>query len=173
MAKGDYPFARLPRWVCRGGHGSINVAVFAALLSHGRSRVEGETVVYVGIRASAATLAREVGCDRKSVFLALRYWRERGPAHGIVIVSRAIMGRPSEVELRITCPENGTGPPVDSEEGEYRKRNGVVPETVRLPGPKTERKEEPIYKPGTESEGELRISRGAESLRDILERRTK
>ncbi len=75
MPKIAYPFAAVPNQACRDGHGAINIAVLAVLLSHGRTI------------ASAKTLAEEIGCSRASVFAAIKYWIEKGSAYGIEIVS--------------------------------------------------------------------------------------
>lgn len=84
-----YPFAALPNQVCRGGHGAINVAVLAVMLSHGRTT------------AAASTLAREIGCSRTSVFAAINYWIEHGPAFGITIKSEARQGETTVYEIDI------------------------------------------------------------------------
>lgn len=70
-----YPFAAVPNQVCREGHGAINIAVLATLLSHGVTT------------ASASTIAREIGCSRTSVFKAINYWLENGKKYGIKILA--------------------------------------------------------------------------------------
>ena len=139
MAKVSYPFAALPNQICRGGHGPVHIAVLAVLLSHGRTS------------ASAQTLAREIGCDRKSVFKSLKYWREEGPKHGIYLRTGERMGCTTVIEVEVvTCEtrtENGTDNPVDNENHQSQKRNGVVPQTERVPVPKTAHKEEPARRP--------------------------
>ena len=72
----SYPFAALPNQVCRGGHGAVNVAVLAAMMSHGVTT------------ASAATLAKEVGCSRTSVFAAIKYWIRNGIECGVDVKAR-------------------------------------------------------------------------------------
>ena len=139
MGKVSYPFAALPNQVCRGGHGAINVAVLAVLLSHGRTS------------ASAQTLADEIGCDRKSVFKSFKYWQTEGPRHGIHLRTGERKGCTTVIEIDIlichqestTSTENGTG----LENSQYRKRNAAVPNTERAPVPNTEHKEEPLGRP--------------------------
>ena len=139
MGKVSYPFAALPNQVCRGGHGAINVAVLAVLLSHGRTS------------ASAQTLANEIGCDRKSVFKSFKYWQVEGPRHGIHLRTGERKGCTTVIEIDIlichqestASTENGTG----AENSQYRKGNTAVPNTERAPVPKTAHKEEPFRRP--------------------------
>ncbi|MDD5726267.1 MAG: hypothetical protein PHC53_02540 [Patescibacteria group bacterium] len=133
MSKIIYPFAAIPNQVLRGGHGPVNVAVLAVLMSHGRST------------ASAKTLADEVGCDRKSIFKAIAYWVDKGPAFGIFLRTSGgkTTGKATIIEIEITtCTENGTG----AVEGCTENGTGGVPKTEHLPVPKTVHKEEPIKK---------------------------
>lgn len=131
MSKIVYPFAAIPNQVLRSGHGAINVAVLAVLMSHGKST------------ASAKTLAEEVGCDRKSVFSALAYWKKCGPRFGIYITTKGKeegrCGLPTIIEIEITtCTENGTG----MSEGCTENGTQGVPKTEHPPVPKTEHKED-------------------------------
>jgi len=139
MARVSYPFAALPNQVCRGGHGAINVAILAVLMSHGRTS------------ASAKTLANEVGCDRKSVFKSLKYWQTEGPKHGIFLRSGERSGCTTIFEVAVTeCREAST---TDTENGtstesvQCRKGNTAVPNTEQAPVPKTAHKEEPVRRP--------------------------
>lgn len=145
MPKITYPFAALPNHVIRGGHGIANIAVLAAILSHGRCD------------ASATTLAREIGCDRKTIFAAIDYWTQNGGECGVQIKTRNRMGRSSVREVHIeymkTSTENGTGktktrPKNGTGSKQTRTENGtgVVPKTVHPPVPKTVHKEEPFKK---------------------------
>lgn len=144
-----YPFAAVPNHVCRQGHGAINLAVLTVLLSHGRTT------------ASAATIAAEVGCDRKSVFAAIRYWLEQGPKSGIKIVaasraSKTKTGMPTIYEVHVTRMEDPT--PAENGRGGVPKtehpnkagctENGTprVPKTEHPGVPKTEHKEEHVKK---------------------------
>lgn len=139
MGKVLYPFAALPNQVCRGGHGAINVALLAVLLSHGRTS------------ASAKTLANEIGCDRKSIFKSLKYWQTEGPKRGIFLRSGERKGCTTVIEVAIvrceeestTNAENGTS----TESIQYRKRDTAVPNTELAPVPKTAHKEEPARIP--------------------------
>ena len=139
MGKVPYPFAALPNQVCRGGHGAINVALLAVLLSHGRTS------------ASAKTLANEIGCDRKSIFKSLKYWQSEGPKTGIFIRSGERSGCTTVIEVAIvrceeestTNAENGTS----TESSQYRKGNTAVPNTEQAPVPQTAHKEEPVRRP--------------------------
>ncbi len=140
MSKIIYPFAAIPNQVLRGGHGPVNVAVLAVLMSHGKST------------ASARTLADEIGCDRKSIFKAIAYWKEVGPKFGILITTTGDVGRPTVVEIEITtCTENGTGV------SDTRTENGTggVPKTEHPPVPKTEHIEEDSEKKITEEDTPL------------------
>lgn len=127
MGKICYPFAAVPNQVLRGGHGALNIAVLAVLLSHGRTT------------ASVSTIAREIGCDRKSVLPAIRYWKENGPTFGIEIQLKGggqKTGTPTIYEVVIhkmetPTPENG---------------RGGGPKTGQGGGPKTGHKEEPLRK---------------------------
>lgn len=101
MPKISYPFAAIPNQVCRGGHGAINVAVLAVMLSHGRTT------------ASGSTLAREVGCSRASVFEAIAYWIKNGPEYGIAIKAHGggkLKGTPTIYEIIIHRMETGCLP---------------------------------------------------------------
>lgn len=137
MPKISYPFAALPNQICRGGHGAINLAVLAVLLSHGKTT------------ASAATMAKEVGCDRKSVFAAIKYWLEKGPEFGMKIHATTRNGQSTVYEIEVihmlytTYTENGTGRKSTSAEN----GTGGVPKTEHPPVPKTVHKEEPIRRP--------------------------
>jgi len=139
MGKVPYPFAALPNQVCRGGHGAINVALLAVLLSHGRTS------------ASAKTLANEIGCDRKSIFKSLKYWQTEGPKTGIFIRSGERMGCTSVIEVAIVrCEEESTANTengTSTESSQYRKGNTAVPNTEQAPVPKTAHKEEPVRRP--------------------------
>lgn len=113
MPKISYPFSAVPNQICRGGHGAINLAVLTTLLSHGKSS------------ASAQTIANEIGCDRKSVFAAYKYWTENGPKNGVVIHSRKRNGLPTIYEVEVTrCEE-----PVP--ETEQVEETEAVPKTVQ------------------------------------------
>lgn len=143
MSKIIYPFAAIPNQVLRGGHGAINVAVLAVLMSHGRST------------ASAKTLANEIGCDRKSVFSAINYWKESGPRYGIFLTTSENIGQATVIEIEITtCTENGTG----TTGGCTENGTGGVPKTVHPPVPKTVHKEEPIKKNLEEDKREAILS---------------
>jgi hypothetical protein len=139
MGKVSYPFAALPNQICRGGHGPVHIAVLAILLSHGRTS------------ASAQTLAREIGCDRKSVFKSLKYWREEGPKYGIHLRTGERKGCTTVIEVDIvtchTSTENGTNHAVDSGNRPYQKRDGAIPQTELAPVPITAHKEEPVRRP--------------------------
>lgn len=117
----SYPFAAVPNQVIRGGHGAINIAVLAALLSHGKTFARAETI------------AQEIGCDRKSVYKAVNYWIEHGPAVNVFLKREHRDGKTTLFEIKITKmyelsrTENGTG---------SRTENGTAAV------PKTERKEE-------------------------------
>ncbi len=97
-----YPFAAVPNQVIRGGHGAINIAVLAALLSHGKTFARAETI------------ALEVGCDRKSVFKSINYWIVNGPAINIYLHREHRNGKTTLFEVEITKmyeptrTENGT-----------------------------------------------------------------
>jgi hypothetical protein len=92
----SYPFAAIPNQIVRGGHGAINVAVFAALLSHGTTT------------ASQQTLAREVGCTIKSIRKALVYWQEHGAANGVFMTTIPRTGFPNVIEIRVCRMETPT-----------------------------------------------------------------
>lgn len=85
----NYPFAAVPNQVCRGGHGAINIATLAVLLSHGRTFASGQT------------MAKEVGCSRASIFTAIRYWIDNGPKYGIHIKAESKMGETTVYEVDI------------------------------------------------------------------------
>ena len=120
-----YPFAALPNQVCRGGHGAINIAVLAVLLSHGRTW------------ASAATMAREIGCSRTSVFNAIKYWIENGTEYGIRI----------KAEGRGTSSGETTVYEVDIERMEEPVQLVDTPvHIVNTPRSHSEHKEEPVRK---------------------------
>jgi len=132
MSKIIYPFAAIPNQALRDGLGAINIAVLATIISHGRST------------ASAKTLAKEIGCDRKSVFSAINYWKENGPRYGIFLTTSKSQGRATVIEIEITtCTENGT-PPVP------KTVHPPVPKTVHPPVPKTVHKEEQYKKTNKE-----------------------
>lgn len=113
MPKISYPFAAVPNQICRGGHGAINIAVLTTLLSHGKSN------------ASAATIAEEIGCDRKSVFAAYAYWEEHGPKYGVIMHSKKRQGFPTSYEVEVTRCEEPVPKTVQVEETEG------VPKTER------------------------------------------
>lgn len=150
-----YPFAAVPNQIIRGGHGAINIAVLAALLSHGK------------VTASGATLAREIGCSRASVFGALKYWKSHGKENGIVLRFIPRHGETSVYEVEITHMENRTRP-----------TNGHPCPTNGRPTRLTRGHKEEPYKKNQEEEGagDMWISphrggKGAESLKEILSRR--
>lgn len=131
MPRISYPFAALPNQIARGGCGAINVAVLAAILSRGRST------------CIAATLAKDVGCDRKSIFQALRYWDENGSKFGVKISKKEGKNNVNILEVLIHRMENP--------DNVSRTENGTaaVPKTERHAVPKTEHirrthKKEPI-----------------------------
>lgn len=77
MPKIIYPFAAIPNYIVRGGHGTTNITVLLAIISHGKCCT------------SNAKLADEIGCDRKSVVKAVNYWKETAPKVGFIFkVSR-------------------------------------------------------------------------------------
>lgn len=84
-----YPFAALPNQVCRGGHGAINIATLAVLLSHGRTFASGKT------------MAKEVGCSRASIFKAIKYWIDNGGQYGITIRTDPKLGETTVYEVDI------------------------------------------------------------------------
>lgn len=154
-----YPFAAVPNQLVRGGHGLKNLCVLVALLSHGKTT------------ASAATLAREIGCDRKSIFAAIKYWVEEGPKHGVYVRGKGKVGRPTIYEIEIermedvaeTRTENGTGRNATSAENGTRG----VPETEHPPVPKTVHKEEPLKK---NKEEDFAPTNGAAEITQVFER---
>ena len=68
---GSVPFTTLPNGLIRGGHGGNNMMVLLAILSHG--------VCW----ASAETISKEVGCSRRTVYEAIKYWKENGEKYGV------------------------------------------------------------------------------------------
>lgn len=60
------PFTCIPNRIIRGGHGATNLALLAVILSHGECY------------ASAKTLAKELRCNRHTVFNAIKYWENLG-----------------------------------------------------------------------------------------------
>lgn len=135
MTKISYPFAAVPNQIIRGGHGITNIAVLAALLSHGKTT------------CSMATLARELGCNKKTILPAIRYWIENGKEVGVEVLATDKLGCPTVYEVNIhimyePAPKTGqvartTSPEIGS---------GVGPKTGHPPDPKTGHKEEPIKK---------------------------
>lgn len=66
-----YPFVAIPHHIVRGGHGAINLAVLAIIVSHGNCF------------ASIPTMAKEVGCGEKVVRKSLKFWKENAKKLGI------------------------------------------------------------------------------------------
>ncbi len=123
----SYPFAAIPHQVLRGGYGAINIAVLAALLSHGKTT------------ASVNTLAEEIGCDPKSVRAGIAFWEREGERNGIKLTKQDRPGFTQIIEIEITemtVDKRGDTP---TENG-----RGVLPKTAGVPLPKTVDKVEPL-----------------------------
>lgn len=114
MPRITYPFAAVPNQVCRGGHGAINIAVLATLLSHGTTT------------ASAQTIAKEIGCSRASVFTSIKYWLENGEKYGIFLKADGRGSKSGNVTIyEISIASMGEGvQPVDG--GCLTNRRGGV-----------------------------------------------
>lgn len=131
----SYPFAAVPNQIIRGGHGAINLAVLTALLSHGKTT------------CSVNKLAKEIGCNRKSIFPAIRYWMERGAEFGIVLKAKTKNGAPTVYEIDVHTMQEPDPKTVQVSEMTSTE-NGTPPDpkTGHPPVPKTGHKEEPYKK---------------------------
>lgn len=63
-------FTAIPNYIIRGGHGRINLAVLIVIASHGANSDRG-------CIASIATIAKEAGCDPKTVRKSIKYWQSK------------------------------------------------------------------------------------------------
>ena len=115
----SYPFVALPHQIARGGHGAINLAVLAVIMSHGRCF------------ASIPTIAKEVGCSEKPVRKSIKYWRDN--AKRLNMVFNFIDGgnkhsaHTIEVDFPVMFdPDKVNAHVVHSTQGLYKKSEGVV-----------------------------------------------
>jgi len=153
MPRIDYPFAAVPNQIFRSGVGAIRIAVFGAILSRGVCK------------AGAARIAKDIGCDKKSVYEAIGFWIENGEKYGITFNVSKRHGFPSEITIKIeymTSPENGSG----TEGGLPENGSGGYPKTGEGGYPKTGDKEE-YYKKITEEE-EGKTIKALDQLRERL-----
>lgn len=95
-ARVAYPFAAIPNHVIRGGHGAVNLAVLAVLLSHGTST------------AALQTLADELGVKRETVKKGIEYWKAEGAAFGINLNIEARNRQPYVIEIDVDRCESQT-----------------------------------------------------------------
>jgi len=124
-----YPFAAVPNQIIRGGHGAINLAVLTCILSHGRTT------------ASIMTMAKEIGCDKKSILPSIHYWIEKGESFGVKIWMKKRRGSTTIIEVEVNCMEEPHPKTTSPENG-----STPHPKTGHLPHPKTGHEEEPIKK---------------------------
>ena len=95
---GSVPFTTLPNELIRGGHGGNNMMVLLTILSHG--------VCW----ASAETISKEVGCSRRTVYEAIRYWKENGEKYGVSFEETSRDGDTTiyQIVIHMVC-HKGTG----------------------------------------------------------------
>ena len=158
---GSTPFTTLPNSIIRGGHGGLNIAVLLAIFSHGLCW------------ASAATLAKEVGCGRTTIFRAIKYWKEHGAKVGIFLKENRSTeqktGKTTTYEIVFgTCttgehPKAGRVPPANT--------GCTTGEHLRVPPANTKKNPEKKIK---EEEGNFSLKKedkgrgGFGSLRDVV-----
>ncbi len=131
MLRGN--FTQVSNHILRGGHGIANIAVLSTIMSHGKCW------------ASAATITKEVGCDRHTVFKVIQYWENLG----VLNVSR----KHGQTSVITTSGENSTGTSVENH---------------TTPVGKTPHKEYPPKK-NIEEDGRRYISSNPRSIRELLE----
>jgi len=159
MSRISYPFAAVPNHIVRGGHGAINLAVFTVLLSHGRCN------------ASLKTIAKEVGCDIKSVRSSIKYWVTVAHLVGITIKHKEKLGDTNiyEIiihEMRDTPTENGGGGRSETVEG---GRSETVDKEEQLEEEQIKKKPSSNEEGGTASNKDQFVQTVIDSMQRILE----
>lgn len=131
-----------------------NIAILAVLLSHGRTF------------ASLKTMAKEVGCNIKTIRAGIKYWQKNGQKYGIEIKVEERPGFTSLIEIVIhrmeDTPTGNDLPP--------------LPKTVGVPLPKMTYEEEPNQEDTPKKNRAIVVDKSSrpdrpESVGDILKRR--